>query len=428
VILLGERVLLEYDVGDFGQGGAYLERFLATMPPAAARPVVDYAFPAALIPWIARITGVLDRLDIAATAAQAVVSSPFANPNLAMLARAGLGLLAVLRDDAAAAAEQYGPLQSQAGRMYRQISSDRVLGLLAQTMGNLDKAAQHFEDALAFCRRAGYRPDLAWTCCDYADCLLQGAALGPPVGAGFKPAPTPADDRRKAMALLDEALRISRELGMRPLMERVLARKVQIQGISSVDLKTSIDTVASAVEREQPDLRAHAAPDGTVTILFSDIEGSTNMTQRLGDLKAQEVLRDHNAIVRQQVAAQGGFEVKSMGDGFMLAFSSARRALRCAIGIQRRLAAYNREHPAEPVRVRMGLHTGEVVKEGEDFFGRNVILASRIAGQARGGEILVSGLLKELTESGGDIRFGEGIEAELKGLTGLHRVYAVVWE
>jgi tetratricopeptide (TPR) repeat protein len=215
VLLLGERVLLEYDVGDFGQGEAHLEPFLATIPPAAARPGAQYAFPAVTIPWIARITGVLDRLDIAATFAQTVVSSPLVNPFYAMMARSGLGLLAVLRDDAAAAAEQYGPLQSQAGTMYPQISIDRLLGLLAQTMGNLDKSAEHFEDALAFCRKAGYRPELAWTCCDYADLLLVGAH-------GRAPLPP---DQAKAMSLLDEALAISRELGMRPLMERVLSRR-----------------------------------------------------------------------------------------------------------------------------------------------------------------------------------------------------------
>jgi DNA-binding CsgD family transcriptional regulator len=215
VTLLGERALLEYEVGDFGQGEAYLERFLATIPPAAARPGAQYAFPAVTIPLVSRITGVLDRLDIAATAAQAVVSSPFANPVFAMYARAGLGLLAVLRDDAAAATEQYGPLQSQAGTMYPQISIHRLLGLLAQTMGDLDKAAQHFDDALAFCRRAGYRPELAWTCYDYADMLLN------PVGAHGR-APLPGD-RQKAMSLLGEALAISQELGMRPLMEKVVA-------------------------------------------------------------------------------------------------------------------------------------------------------------------------------------------------------------
>jgi tetratricopeptide (TPR) repeat protein len=229
VVLLGERVLLEYQVGDFGQGEAYLERLLATIPPAAARPGLQYAYPAMTIPVVARITGVLDRLDTAATAAQAVVSSPFANPLFAMFARTGLGLLAVLRDDKAAAAEQYGPLQSLAGTVYLVISIDRLLGLLAQTMGNLDQAAEHFEDALAFCRKAGYRPELAWTCCDYADCLLAraqhvGAALALPFGAQ-QATPLQGTNRHKAMALLDEALRISSELGMRPLMERVLSRR-----------------------------------------------------------------------------------------------------------------------------------------------------------------------------------------------------------
>ena len=89
-------------------------------------------------------------------------------------------------------------------------NGDRILGLLAQTMGNLDRAVEHFEDALAFCRKAGYRPELAWTCCDYADALR--GRNGP-------------DDRAKAVALLDESLSISRELGMRPLMERVLSRR-----------------------------------------------------------------------------------------------------------------------------------------------------------------------------------------------------------
>ena len=182
------------------------------------------------------------------------------------------------------------------------------------------------------------------------------------------------------------------------------------------------------LQTEQPDLRSHAAPDGTVTILFSDIEGSTQMTERLGDQRMQQVLRGHNEIVRHQVAAYEGFEVKSLGDGFMLAFSSARRGLQCAMAIQRAFAAYNRGRTEEQVLVRIGLHTGEFVQEMEDFFGRNVILASRIADQAQGGEILVSSLLKDLTDSAGDIRFGEVQEVELKGLGGMNLVYSVEWE
>lgn len=194
------------------------------------------------------------------------------------------------------------------------------------------------------------------------------------------------------------------------------------------DPDSAIDAVASAVGQDSTDLRRHAAPDGTVTIIFSDMEGSTALTQRLGDQRAQELVRAHTALVRQQVQAHEGFEVKSLGDGFMLAFSSARRALQCAIAIQREFASYNEAHSEEPIRLRMGLHTGEAIKEGGDFYGKSVILAARIADCAQGEEILVSSLLKELAETAGDIQFDEGHEVELEGLPGTTRVYQVFWE
>ena len=159
--------------------------------------------------------------------------------------------------------------------------------------------------------------------------------------------------------------------------------------------------------------------------MFSDIEGSTEQMEQLGDQRWMEVLREHNKIVRRNAKANGGFEVKSEGDGFMLAFQSARRALRCAIETQRAFATHN-ETADPPVLVRMGLHTGEVIKEGDDFFGKHVNLTARIARQAAGGEILVSSLLKELA-SGGDVEFGDARELELRGLAGPHRVFTVVW-
>jgi class 3 adenylate cyclase len=101
-------------------------------------------------------------------------------------------------------------------------------------------------------------------------------------------------------------------------------------------------------------------------------------TDRLGDKAWMEVMREHNAIVRAQLKAHDGFEVKSEGDGFMVAFQSARKAIECAAAIQNALAERNAT-VAEPVNVRMGSHVGDVIKEGEDFFGRNVILAARVS-------------------------------------------------
>lgn len=190
---------------------------------------------------------------------------------------------------------------------------------------------------------------------------------------------------------------------------------------------TSIQAIAADVSSERPALAEHAAPDGTVTLLFTDIENSTNITERLGDMRWMEVLRWHNATIRERVLEHGCFEVKSQGDGFMIACQSARRALNCATAVQRDLASRNLGED-EPIRVRMGLHTGEVLKDADDFFGKHVILASRIAGMARGGEILVSALLRELTESAGDLRFGEPREVELKGLSGRHRLHEVLWD
>ena len=102
-----------------------------------------------------------------------------------------------------------------------------------------------------------------------------------------------------------------------------------------------------------------------------------------------------------------------MTQGLAWTFSSPRRGLQCATAIQRSFADYNAQHPDDPLRLHIGLHTGEAINDTDDFYGRAVILASRIADQAQGGQILVSSLLVELTESVGDIRVGEHREARL---------------
>ena len=236
-------------------------------------------------------------------------------------------------------------------------------------------------------------------------------------------------DAAAALPHFDSGLEVYRRIGAStPWLQQLLSAKLRAQGIDPANIDTSIDHVASAVEEERPDLRAHAASDGTVTLMFSDIEGSTAINERLGDARWVELLREHNSIVRGQAAAHGGFEVKSQGDGFMIAYDSARRALACAAAIQRAFASRNEARSDQPLRVRIGLHTGEVIREGDDFFGRHVALAARVAAQARGGEVLASSLLRELTEGAPDLRFDNGREAELKGLDGTHRVFSLQWE
>ncbi len=292
-------------------------------------------------------------------------------------------------------------------------SASLYLGYLAAFLGRYERAEEHYRTALRMNEAMEARPFIAETQIAYAELLVERGGA--------------AADRR-AGELADAALQAAQEIGMAKLVERAFAVRMRLQGIEGADVSTSIDAVAMAIEDERPDLSSAAAPDGTVTIMFSDIEDSTAMTERLGDIRWMEVLREHNRIVREEVAAHDGFEVKSQGDGFMVAFASASRAVECAVAVQRAFAAAAEETPEEAVRVRIGLHTGEAIRERDDFFGRNVILAARIAAQARGGEVLVSSLLKELTEAEAAVRFGEPRELSLKGLSGTYRVHAVEWE
>jgi class 3 adenylate cyclase len=189
---------------------------------------------------------------------------------------------------------------------------------------------------------------------------------------------------------------------------------------------STIGEVESSARSGRLDLRPAAAPDGTVTILFSDIEGSTELNARLGDVRWLELLRRHHAIVRREVLRHGAFEVKAQGDGFMIALPSARRAAHCALGIQQAIQAELGDHPDGPVRVRIGMHSGEAMRDDDDdFYGRNVSLAARIAEHARADEVLASAVVKQLAESAGDIRFTNERVVGLKGL-GDQVVFTVV--
>jgi class 3 adenylate cyclase len=167
-------------------------------------------------------------------------------------------------------------------------------------------------------------------------------------------------------------------------------------------------------------------PSGTLTILVSDICGSTQLSQDLGDQAWLEVLQAHNEIVRRHVAEHRGTEVKAQGDGFLVVFPSARDAVLAAIAIQRGMSTYRDQHPEVPVTVRLGLHTGEVVATEDDVFGQNVVVASRIADAAGPSEVLVSGLTRDLTASASDLGFEAGTDVELKGLSQPTRVHKVL--
>jgi class 3 adenylate cyclase len=213
--------------------------------------------------------------------------------------------------------------------------------------------------------------------------------------------------------------RVGRRFRRSPRIRRLIGR---------LRRQSMIDRVLSWVEDEQPDLAGATAPDGTVTILFTDIENSTALNERLGDRRWLEVLRAHNSTVRHCISEHGGYEVKSQGDGFMIAYPSARRGLECAVEMQRNLARVDDPDLDERLRVRIGLHTGEALREGDDFYGRSVTLAARLGDNAEGGEILTSSIVRELVGSSGDVAFEDAGELELKGLRGSERAYRVVWE
>jgi DNA-binding CsgD family transcriptional regulator len=230
-----------------------------------------------VIPAIARITGILGRVEIAEAAAQAVFAEQPVSPFFAFTAKAGLALLAVQMGDQSAAANHHAYLLDHRGTMINTVLSvDHLLGLLSQTMGNVDQAAAHFEDALAFCRKSGCRPGLAETCCDYADLLRDRDTTG---------------DRAKSITLLDESLAISSELGMPPLIERVVALKERV---------------------EAGPVRAPTYPDGLtqreVEVLRLIAGGKTNLEIAEDLVIAEGTARRHVANIYEKIGAANRVE------------------------------------------------------------------------------------------------------------------------
>jgi class 3 adenylate cyclase len=274
----------------------------------------------------------------------------------------------------------YAPRNAVIGFVYCYGSVQYVLGRLAALNGRIDEAAQHFEAAIAANQKMRAVTWVAHSECEYAALLLTRAG---------------DSDRPRALELLASANRTAQDLQLARLQKRLqsvkmtAAAELELPGTpenAEVRKKSDqeylhrnvvsdpIGRLADAAIAQPHDLSTYGPLERIITILFSDIEDSARLFDTLGDLRAQEIVRKHSEIIRGQVALHGGREIKTMGDGFMIAFPSARRAVLCAISIQHAFTAYEKEHSDQPIRVRIGLHAGEPINESADFFGKSVIL------------------------------------------------------
>lgn len=214
-------------------------------------------------------------------------------------------------------------------------------------------------------------------------------------------------------------------LGVAPLAVKTVMNTVQTadalirKGIGG-SVRSSIEDLAGWARVERPDLARIVGADGRVALVFSDIEGSTERNAALGDREWVAVLERHNAVIEREVSAHGGFVVKNQGDGFMLAFRDPVDAVRCCIAVQRALP-----ERVAGIRVRMGVHVGTSVRRGDDLFGLDVAMASRVADVATGGEIVVSDAVRDAIGEVDGIDFGEARHVELKGLRESHTVHAI---
>jgi adenylate cyclase len=171
---------------------------------------------------------------------------------------------------------------------------------------------------------------------------------------------------------------------------------------------------------------AKATAQGVVVVMFTDLVGSTKMTQELGDMGAQQVVRIHNAIVRNALAAYHGREVKHTGDGIMAVFSNAANAVASTMVIQQELAKHNGTQGSLPVKVRIGLNAGAAVQEEDDFFGTTVQLSARVCDKADSEQIFITQSVRDLV-TGHSIQFRDAGNFDMKGIEKPVPVYEVVW-
>jgi class 3 adenylate cyclase/tetratricopeptide (TPR) repeat protein len=164
-----------------------------------------------------------------------------------------------------------------------------------------------------------------------------------------------------------------------------------------------------------------------VTLLFTDLVSSTEISQRLGEDAAEQYRRDHFRLLREAIAAGEGNEVKNLGDGLMVVFDSPSDAIACAVAMQQTVEHHNRK-AAEGLALRVGLHTGEVAQEDDDFFGTAVVIAERLCKAAGPGQVVISDVMRLIVGSRGGHAFNELGAFDLKGVSEPVGGMEVVWE
>lgn len=185
------------------------------------------------------------------------------------------------------------------------------------------------------------------------------------------------------------------------------------------EIRSGLADLVDSLDEATSESVVSVSQSGTVTLMFTDIEDSTVISESIGDPAWSKLIAEHFDELHAIVARSGGTVIKTLGDGAMIAFGSVRDALGAAVGIQRAMATSH-------LRLRVGLHTGDAMRSSGDYAGIAVNKAARIASAARGGEILTSSVTAEL--AGNEFRFGSERVGELKGLSGTHRLIPVLGE
>lgn len=195
--------------------------------------------------------------------------------------------------------------------------------------------------------------------------------------------------------------------------------------VVGVELTTTLDDLLRSIGDDTRRRFLERFDEGTVTLVFTDIAGSTDLAALLGDTRWAEVISWHDATIASITASHGGTLIKSLGDGAMLAFESTRMAARAAVAIQRAISS-----PTAPVelRLRIGVHIGDVVHTDDDLLGNAVNKAARIASSADGRQIVVSRVVHAMLAESPEFTFGDTAEVELKGLAGVHEITVLQWE